>query len=374
MSETHIIQEKIALDDNFDKYYFAIASIREVMPVLKTALLEYFDLNPVSFINANEDDLNLFAENYPEIKIPRNFLSKIKELDVDKIYDEVMSSGFDYVTIQDPSYPRMLKEIQDYPCVLFYKGKFTPEIFENTLAVVGSRRASENAKSALRRIMSGMQNAPLTIVSGLAYGIDATAHRLALEMNLRTIGVIGSGLKYQYPNSNADLYRDIPENNLILSEYLPDVQPSSFHFPQRNRIVTGLSLGTLVAEAALKSGAMISANLTLEQGRELMCIPGLITNPNTEGIYKLLKSGAGLVTCADDVYEYLGFDFSSTKKQVELTEDEEKIVSVLQIEEQTMENLLEKTEIDSNTLMVYLTGLELKGLIKQTRGKYYITD
>lgn len=374
MSKTNIIQEKIMLDDNFDKYYFAIAALRELLPALKTALLEYFDLNPVSFINATEDDLNLFAENYPELKIPRNFLEKIQELDVDKIYDEVMSSGFDYVTIKNPNYPARLKEIQDYPCVLFYKGNYSPEIFENTLAVVGSRRASENAKSALRRIMSGMQNAPLTIVSGLAYGIDAAAHRLALEMNLRTIGVIGSGLKYQYPSSNADLYKEIPENNLILSEYLPDVQPSSFHFPQRNRIVTGLSQGTLVAEAALKSGAMISANLTLEQGRELMCIPGLITNPNTEGIYKLLKSGAGLVTCADDVYEYLGFDFSSTKKQVELTGDEEKIVSVLQIEEQTMENLLEKTEIDPNTLMVHLTGLELKGLIKQTRGKYFITD
>lgn len=374
MSETHLIQEKIVFDDNFDKYYFAIASMRDVSPVLRTALLEYFDLNPVNFINANEDDLNLFASNYPEIKIPRNFLTKIKELDIEKIYDEVKSSGFDYVTIKNPKYPRLLKEIQDYPCVLFYKGKFSPEIFENTLAVVGSRKASENAKSALRRIMSGMQNAPLTIISGLAYGIDAAAHRLALEMNLRTIGVIGSGLKYQYPSSNADLYKEIPENNLIISEYLPDVQPSSFHFPQRNRIVTGLSLGTLVAEAALKSGAMISANLTLEQGRELMCIPGLITNPNTEGIYKLLKSGAGLVTCADDVYEYLGFDFSSTKAQIDLSQDEEKIVSVLRIEEQTMENLLEKTKIDSSSLMIYLTGLELKGLIKQTRGKYYITD
>ena len=170
------------------------------------------------------------------------------------------------------------------------------------------------------------------------------------------------------------MYRQIPENNLIISEYLPSVPPVNYHFPQRNRIITGLSLGTLVAEAALKSGAMISANLALEQGRELMCIPGLITNPNTEGIYKLLKSGAGLVTSAEDVYEYLGFDFSSTKKEVELSEDEEKIVSALQLEEQSFENLVEKTKINPTSLLVHLTGLELKGLIKQTRGKYFITD
>ena len=137
MSETHLIQEKIMLDENFDKYYIAISSLSEISPVLKTALLEYFDLNPVNFINLNEDDLNLFASNYPEIKIPRNFLAKIKELNVDKIYGEVLSSGFEFVTIQNPNYPSILKEIQDYPCVLYYKGKFSSEIFENTLAIVG---------------------------------------------------------------------------------------------------------------------------------------------------------------------------------------------------------------------------------------------
>lgn len=374
MSETRLIQEKIPLDENFDKYYIAISSLTEISPVLKTVLLEYFDLNPVNFINLNEEDLNLFASAYPEIKIPRNFLSKIKELNVDKIYEEIISYGFDYVTIQNPKYPRLLKEIQDYPCVLYYKGNFSDEIFENTLAIVGSRRASENAKSSLRRIMSGMQNANLTIVSGLAYGIDATAHRLALEFGLRTIGVIGSGLNYKYPSSNEDLYAKIPENNLIISEYPPYIPPTSFHFPQRNRIITGLSLGTLVAEAALKSGAMISGNLALEQGRELMCIPGLITNPNTEGIYKLLKSGAGLVTCADDIFEYLGFDISSTKSEIQLSPEENKILSVLRLEEQSLENLIEKTEIDPSQLMVYLTALELQGLIKQTRGKYFITD
>ncbi len=374
MPETNLVQEKIMLDENFDKYYLAIAHLSEISPILKTALLEYFDLNPVNFINLNEDDLNLFASSHPEIKIPRNFLLKIKELNPDKIYDEIQTSGFDYITIQNPDYPSLLKEIQDYPCTLFYKGKFSPEIFENTLAVVGSRRASENAKSSLRKIMSGMLGVPATIVSGLAYGIDATAHRLALELNLRTIAVIGSGLNHKYPSSNLDLYNEIPENNLIITEYPPNVPPITYHFPQRNRIITGLSMGTLVAEAALRSGALISGNLALEQGRELMCIPGLITNPNTEGIYKLLKSGATLVTEADDIFECLGFDFTSVRKQIDLTEDEEKIVSILRLEEQTLENLIQKTKIESSLLMVHLTGLELKGLIKQTRGKYFITD
>lgn len=139
--------------------------------------------------------------------------------------------------------------------------------------------------------MEGFANTDICIVSGLASGVDTAAHVAALDNNLKTIGVIASGFDFTYPAANKDLYKQIENGGgVIFSEYYPTFEPLKFRFPQRNRIVSGLSYGTLVAEASIKSGALITANLTLEQGRELMCIPGLITNPNTEGIYKLLKT------------------------------------------------------------------------------------
>ena len=160
-----------------------------------------------------------------------------------------------------------------------------------------------------------------------------------------------------------------------MSEYYPTFQPLQFRFPQRNRIVSGLSYGTLVAEASLKSGALITSNLTLEQGRELMCIPGLITNPNTEGIYKLLKSGASLVTCADDVLEALGWEVKIEQQNLfnlpELSEDEKRIYEALEIEDKCVDELQAFTKLSIENLLMYLTTMELKGIIKQVDGDRY---
>lgn len=168
----------------------------------------------------------------------------------------------------------MLKHISNPPVVLYYKGDLFSCNLEKTLAVVGSRRASSYAKEALTKIISELENTDICIVSGLASGIDTTAHVAALDSNLKTIGVIASGFDYTYPAANKSLYEKIEDGNgAVVSEYYPTFEPLKFRFPQRNRIVSGLSFGTLVAEASLKSGALITSNLTLEQGRELMCIP-----------------------------------------------------------------------------------------------------
>ena len=159
-----------------------------------------------------------------------------------------------------------------------------------------------------------------------------------------------------------------------MSEYYPTFEPLKFRFPQRNRIVSGLSYGTLVAEASLKSGALITANLTLEQGRELMCIPGLITNPNTQGIYKLLKHGAALVTCADDVLEALGWEVKIEQKnlfELDLSPDEQLIFDALEIEDKCFDELQAFTRLSVDDLLTYLTTMELKGIIKQVDGDRY---
>ena len=210
----------------------------------------------------------------------------------------------------------------------------------------------------------------------MATGIDTTAHISALENNLKTIGVIASGFDFTYPAANKDLYKRIENGNgAVLTEYYPTFEPLKFRFPQRNRIVSGLSYGTLVAEASLKSGALITSNLTLEQGRELMCIPGLITNPNTQGIYKLLKNGASLVTCADDVLEALGWEVKMEQQTLfnlpDLSEDEKCIYDALEIEDKCVDELQAFTKLSIDNLLMYLTTMELKGIIKQVDGDRY---
>ena len=271
----------------------------------------------------------------------------------------------------------MLKEIYNPPAVLYYKGDLSRINFNKTLAVVGSRKSSTYAKDALKLILSGLKNTDITIVSGLAAGIDTAAHNLAIEFGLKTIGVIASGFDYTYPASNKKLYEDIErEHGVIFSEYYPTFEPLKYRFPQRNRIVSGLSYGTLVAEASLKSGALITANLTLEQGRELMCIPGMITNPNTQGIYKLLKNGATLVTEANDILNTLDWEVQKQqnldlKSTLELSEDETKVLSHLEVEEKNFDELQTLTNMDVETLLTNLTLLELKGIIKKIDGDRY---
>ena len=285
-------------------YWIALSSIEEIDSSFIQRLYNYFgDIE--SAFNAND----LSCIDGLSVKKAENFLRLRDKVDVDKVYNAVIERGIKFFTFEDENYPQMLRNIDDPPSVLYYKGDLSDCNLEKTLAVVGSRRATGYAREALSKIISELNGTDICIVSGLASGIDTTAHVSALDNNLKTIGVIASGFDFTYPADNKELYKRIENGcGAVLSEYYPTFQPIKFRFPQRNRIVSGLSYGTLVAEASLKSGALITANLTLEQGRELMCIPGLITNPNTQGIYKLLKNGATLVTCADDILEALGWE------------------------------------------------------------------
>ena len=310
------------------------------------------------------------------VKKAERFLRLRDKIDVDSVVAEVENRGVEFVTYEDKNYPEMLRNIDNPPSVLYFKGDLFGCNLERTLAVVGSRRATGYAKEALTKIISELCGTDICIVSGLASGIDTTAHISAIDNGLKTLGVIASGFDYTYPAANKDLYRKIENGcGAVLSEYYPTFEPLKFRFPQRNRIVSGLSYGTLVAEASLKSGALITSNLTLEQGRELMCIPGLITNPNTQGIYKLLKNGATLVTCADDVLEALGWEIKIEQQTLfdmpDLNEDEKVIYETLEIEEKSVDELQAFTKLSIDNLLMYLTTMELKGIIKQVDGDRY---
>lgn len=354
-----------------NKYWVALSSIEEIDSSFIQRLYNYFGDIEAAF-NAND----LSAIDGLSVRKAENFFRIRDKVNPDKAVEKVAERGIKYLTFEDENYPRMLHNIDNPPSVIYYKGDLFDCNLNKTLAVVGSRKASTYAKDALAKIISEFQNTDICIVSGLATGIDTTAHISALENNLKTIGVIASGFDFTYPAANKDLYKRIENGNgAVLTEYYPTFEPLKFRFPQRNRIVSGLSYGTLVAEASLKSGALITSNLTLEQGRDLMCIPGLITNPNTQGIYKLLKNGAALVTCADDVLEALGWEVKMEQQTLfnlpDLSEDEKCIYDALEIEDKCVDELQAFTKLSIDNLLMYLTTMELKGIIKQVDGDRY---
>ncbi len=353
-----------------DKYWIGLSSIEELSSSFILRLYNHFGNIEQAFC-AND----LSAIDGLSVAKAEKFMRLRDKVDLDKALEAVQSRGINYLTFDDDRYPQMLRNIYDAPAVLYYKGDLFDCNLDRTLAVVGSRRATSYAKDALSKIISELIDTDICVVSGLASGIDTIAHTSSINNNLKTIGVIASGFDFTYPTANKDLYRKIEEGcGAVVSEYYPTFQPLQFRFPQRNRIVSGLSYGTLVAEASLKSGALITANLTLEQGRELMCIPGLITNPNTQGIYKLLKNGATLVTCADDILSALGWEVKLEQKtlfDLDLSNDEKLIYEALEIEDKCFDELQAFTRLSVDNLLMYLTTMELKGIIKQVDGDRY---
>ena len=360
------------------KFWIGLSSTEQLDSGFIHSLYAYFgDIERVFNCSAN-DFKNIEGIN---IKKAETFLRLRDKVNIEKTVEEVERRGIKVITFDDERYPQMLREIYNPPMVLYYKGDLFSCNLERTVAFVGSRRASSAGKDSIRKIIGDFRNTDICIVSGLAEGIDAASHRSAIENNLKTIGIIASGFDFRYPSSNKDLYEKLEHGcGAVVTEYYPTYEPKKFRFPQRNRIVTGLSYGTVVGEAALKSGALISANLTLEQGRELMCIPGSINNKNTEGIYKLLKNGATMVTSGEDILNALNWQIiknnSSPQKDKNSTVLEQnhvyKIISdIIGIEPLCFDEIQAKTNIETEELLKTLTMMEIEGLIEQTDGDRY---
>lgn len=356
------------------KFWTAFASIEQLDSTFIQRLYNYFGDIEVAF-NSTLSDLKQIEGL--SIRKAENFIEKKKGVNPDETLDFVLNKGINILSFDDSNYPYMLKQIPNPPMTLFYKGDLFSCNLDRTVAFVGSRKASFNGKESIKQLISDFRNTDLCIVSGLAAGIDAVSHRAAIDNNLKTIGVIASGFDYVYPTSSKDLYERLENGaGAIVTEYYPNFEPIKFRFPQRNRIVTGLSYGTVVGEAAIKSGAIISANLTLEQGSELMCIPGPINNVNTEGVYKLLKDGATMVTKGEDVLNALNWslDVKSSVENVNISTLDEKaqlIFGIISVEPKGFDEIQAQTGLETEELLIRLTEMELSGLIEQTDGDRY---
>jgi len=293
------------------------------------------------------------------------------------------------ITIDDAGYPKNLRNIYDPPKALYVNGALLPQD-ETAVALVGSRRASHYGLETCERLAYDLAVRGITVVSGMARGIDSAAHRGSLRAKGRTIAVLGSGHNHIYPPENVKLYLGIAKTGAVVTEYEDDVEPLPFHFPQRNRIISGLALGVVVVEAAKNSGALITADLALEQGRDVFAVPGKISSVTSSGANDLIKDGAKLVQSADDIIEELRhmeiapLSGEEKRKKEEailrktkayicntLTENERKIYRILSDEPMHIDEILEKTKLDISQGSKALLELELKKLIEGLPGKQF---
>ncbi len=313
-----------------------------------------------------------------EEKIVSEFISKRAEINPESEWERLEKEGIALLTIRDEKYPKILKEIYNPPALLYYKGLFSDDE-EFSLAVVGTRKMTSYGQQITPEIISDLSKNGLTIVSGMALGIDALAHETALKNNGRTIAVLGSGLDSQniYPAHNRYLAQKIVEQGgLVISEYPLGMLPLKYNFPARNRIISGLSLGTLVVEAGESSGALITAKCALEQNREVFAIPGSIYNQNSIGTNNLIKLGARPVSSANDILESLNLsqatNFIANQKIVPETKEEEVLLQFLSKEPIHVDNLVQKSKLGTATVNSTLTMMEMKGKVKNLGNMNYV--
>ena len=292
----------------------------------------------------------------------------------------VREFGAQVITADSPMYPRQLREIHAPPIVLYVWGELM-ERDQHAIGVIGSRRTTHYGSECAKKLSYQLAYAGLTVVSGLARGIDTAAHQGALAAKGRTIAVIGSGLRKLYPPENAGLAEKIASGNgAVVSEFSMDVEPDRQTFPMRNRIISGWSHGILVVEAGLNSGALITASQALDQGRTVYAVPGHINAPTAHGSNRLIQQGAKLVMEASDILDDLEVLLPEAKPSPQaaarplptLTEDERRVYDAIEATETSIDDIATKSDLPSGNVSSTLLRLELKRLVKQLPGKYFV--
>lgn len=361
-------------------------------------LLEAFGSAPKVFLNS-ENNLRRVD------KIGANVAKQIASFPFEKLKEELElcgKLGIKIITLIDDDYPRLLKDIYDPPLCLYVKGALDTQN-SPSLGIVGSRRASYYGLSCAEKFAYSLAKLAVVVVSGMARGVDTYAHKGALKAGGLTYAVLGSGLNNIYPPENKDLYRDIAESGAVISEFPLNTPPIGRNFPCRNRIISGLSNGVIVVEAAKNSGALITADFALEQGREVFAIPGKVDSATSYGTNHLIKQGAKLIDSVEDIIEELGYtrlpEENSRSKIGEpkegrsvgvlekrsavkagiakesssaLSEEERLVYGLIPEEGSYIDELIEGTGLATNRISSLLLGLEIRNIVKQLPGKKYM--
>ena len=305
-------------------------------------------------------------------KVLAAFLREREQIDPQQVWQHCRDLGINFIVLNDQNYPALLKEIYDPPAVIYFRGDLQL-LSQFTIAVVGSRKTTAYGRSVAEKLAADLARQGVVIVSGMARGIDSCAHRGALKALGKTAAVLGSGLDVCYPPENRNLMEEIIKNGVVLTEFPPGTQPKPAHFPMRNRIISGLSHGVLVVEAAEKSGALITADCALDQGREIFAVPGSIHSPLSRGCHRLLKEGAAVCETAADILFALGKNVSEeAATAVDLTPKQEAVLAALEYEPVHFDQLIVLLGLPAAELNGLLLELELAGMIKKMPGNYYL--
>ena len=367
-------QENVQPSDDYLEDWLRLCLVSGVGPRILTALITYFQ-TPQAVLAADVSQLQqVEGVGY---RLAQSIAVAKQEIDLSPELAACQSTGIQMVSRGATGYPRLLLEIPDPPGVLFLQGDLQAAD-SLAIAVVGSRNATRYGVTQAERIAAGLARAGVTVVAGLARGIDAVAHRAALAAGGRTLAVMGGGLLKIYPPEHADLARQISEQGCLISEMPPRYVATRHAFPRRNRIISGLTLGTLIVEAAERSGALITARQAMEQNRDVFAVPGPVDNRNSRGCHALLRDGAILVESVEDILDALGPLVETNQQEdgreirhpaeLQLNATETSVLQAIGTDPTLVDQIVQLTELPTQRVLSTLSVLEVRQLIVRLPG------
>lgn len=357
------------MDDR--KYWVGFNLIRGIGAVRMQGLVAYFG----DLVSAWNSAPNELAEAGLGLKVIERVVQARENIDLDQVWEKIKKQDITVLTWEDEAYPQRLKEIDQPPPVLYVRGEYLPDdLF--AVSIVGTRRVTPYGRQITEELSSFLAANGMTVVSGLARGVDAVAHQTALKAGGRTIAVLGSGVDKIYPPEHRALADQIMERGAIISDYAPGTAPDASNFPPRNRIISGLSLAVVVVEAGETSGALITAEFAAEQGREVFAVPGSILAPQSKGTNKLIQNGALPLLSVNDLMQALDITRiggqKAARKIMPADAIEAKLYSVLSSEPLHVDEIRSQAELPIEKVSAALALMELKGMVRQVGGMNYV--
>ncbi len=353
------------------KYWVGFNLIKGIGAVRMQSLIQHFDGLESAWKAAPAD----LAAAGMSLKLIERIVKARDQVDLDKVWAKIESQGIKILTWEDEAYPQRLKEIEQPPPVLYVRGEYLPDdLF--AVAIVGTRRVTPYGRQITEELAAHLAGNGITVVSGLARGVDAVAHQSALKAGGRTIGVLGSGVDKIYPPEHRQLAERMETSGAVVSDYAPGTPPDASNFPPRNRIISGLSLAVVVIEAGETSGALITAEFAAEQGREVFAVPGSILAPQSKGTNKLIQQGALPLLSINDLMQALDLgrmgEHKTARKVIPADETEARLMNVLGPQPLHVDEIRNQTELPIEKVSATLALMELKGMVRQVGGMNYV--
>jgi DNA processing protein len=354
------------------KYWLGFNVIKGIGPVRLRALRQHFGDLEAAW---HAPDADLAAAGLDRRTLA-NLTQARRTINLDKLLDDVDAVGATVLTLDDPDYPALLRELPDAPPVLYVRGTVL-DADQWAVAFVGTRRSTVYGRDMTYQLVTPLVHAGITIISGLARGIDAEAHKAALDAGGRTLAVLGCGIDIIYPPEHRHLAAAIMDSGALVTEFPPGTSPEGKNFPVRNRIISGLSLGVVVVEAPEKSGALLTADQAADQGRDVFAVPGNVTARTSQGTNRLIQTGAKLVINAEDIMDELNLTRTSVETRTQMREvaptndDEAALAEHLTAEPLHIDDLCQLTGLSITAVSSTLALMELKGMVRRLEGMYY---